>query len=84
MSDTNTRVLRRASAVLLVFAVAIACSRDDQAAWLGAPRNIAPGVDFFQTTDTTLVDPQGPIAVYLLRLDPDRVQIESGCRMKKS
>jgi hypothetical protein len=47
-------------------------------AWLGAPKNIAPGVDFYQVTDPTLVDPQAPIAVYLLRLDLDRVQIESG------
>ena len=48
-----------------------------QVSWLGAPKAIAPGVDLFQTTDTTLVDPPAPIAVYLLRLDPDRVVIES-------
>lgn len=69
---------RRAAGLLLTLALAVACLRVDQAAWLGAPTNIAPGVDFFQTTDSTLVSPAGPIAVYLLRLDLDRVQIESG------
>lgn len=69
---------RRVAGLLITLALAVACLRVDQATWLGAPRAIAPGVDFFQTTDTTLVDPAGPIAVYLIRLDLDRVQIESG------
>src|SRR5262245_52550903 len=69
---------RRAVASLIVMlACAVACARD-QTAWLGQPKNIAPGVDFFQSKDTTLVSPAGPIAVYLLRLDPARVQLESG------
>jgi exopolysaccharide biosynthesis protein len=69
---------RRVAHLLVAAAFAIACQRADPSAWLGAPKNIAPGVDFYQVTDPTLVDPQGPIAVYLLRLDLDRVQIESG------
>lgn len=69
---------RRIAHLLVVIALAIGCQRADQSAWLGAPKNIAPGVDFYQVTDPSLVDPQGPIAVYLLRLDLDRVQIESG------
>ena len=69
---------RRIAHLIVAAAFAIACQRADQSAWLGAPKNIAPGVDFYQVTDPTLVDPQGPIAVYLLRLDLDRVQIESG------
>ena len=71
-------MVRRVSALLVILALAGACLRVDQAAWLGAPTSLAPGVDFFQATDETLVDPAGPIAVYLLRLDPDRAQIESG------
>jgi hypothetical protein len=68
---------RRIAGLVLTLALAVTCLRVDQGAWLGAPTNIAPGVDFFQTTDSTLVSPNGPIAVYLLRLDLDRVQIES-------
>ncbi len=69
---------RRVAGLVLTLALAVACLRVDQGAWLGAPTNIAPGVDFFRTTDSTLVSPDGPIAVYLLRLDLDRVQIEIG------
>ena len=69
---------RRIAHLTIVIALAIGCQRADQSAWLGAPKNIAPGVDFYQVTDPTLVDAQGPIAVHLLRLDLDRVRIESG------
>ena len=68
---------RRIASLLVALTLAVACLHDGQASWLGAPKSIAPGVDLFQTTDTTLVDPPAPIAVYLLRLDPDRVVIES-------
>jgi exopolysaccharide biosynthesis protein len=69
---------RRVAVLFVALALAAACLRVEQAAWLGTPTAIAPGVDFFHATDETLVDPTGPIAVYLLRLDPDRAQIESG------
>jgi hypothetical protein len=68
---------RRIAALLVTLTLAVACLRDGQAQWLGAPRSIAPGVDLFKTTDSTLVHPAAPIAVYLLRLDPDRVIVES-------
>jgi exopolysaccharide biosynthesis protein len=68
---------RRIASLLVTLTLAVACLHDGQASWLGGPKSIAPGVDLFQTTDTTLVDPPAPIAVYLLRLDPDRVVIES-------
>jgi exopolysaccharide biosynthesis protein len=68
---------RRIASLLVTLTLAVACLHDGQASWLGAPKSIAPGVDLFQTTDTSLVDPPAPIAVYLLRLDPDRVVIES-------
>src|SRR6187399_638613 len=70
-------MIPRVAGLVVAFALATACFRADQRPWLGAPQEIAPGVDFFQSTDTTLVDPEGPIAVYLLRLDLDRVRIES-------
>jgi hypothetical protein len=70
-------MMRRAIGVVGAVVLAVACLRGDQAAWLGKPEVVAPGVELYRTTDQTLVDPAGPIAVYLLRLDPDRVAIES-------
>jgi hypothetical protein len=49
-----------------------------QGSWLGAPESIAPGVDLFRSTDTTLVSRAGPIALYMLRLNPNRVTLASG------
>lgn len=46
-----------------------------QSAWLGAQQTIAPGIDYFVSTDRTLVDNTGPIALYLLELDPARVRL---------
>ena len=70
-------MVRRVAGLLVALAFAVACFRVDQAAWLGTPRTIAPGVELYRTTDSTLVDPEDSIAVYLLRLDLDKVQIES-------
>ena len=68
---------RRISTLGLAISVAIACLKEDQSSWLGPAKSIAPGVDFYETRDGGLVDPPGAIAVYLLRLDLDRVAIES-------
>src|SRR6516165_4523920 len=46
-----------------------------QAAWLSGAQSIAPGVDYFTSADKTLVDNMGPIALYLLELDPARVRL---------
>ncbi len=70
-------MIRRVLGVAGAVVFAVACLRGDQTAWLGKPQDVAPGVEFYQTTDATLVDPAGPIAVYLLRLDLDRAKIES-------
>jgi len=68
---------RRVISVLASVILAVACLRVDQSAWLGSPESVAPGVDLFRVSDPSLVDPAGPIAVYLLRLDLDKVAIES-------
>lgn len=68
--------MRRAALVVLLV-LAAACAHPDPQAWLGAPQNVAPGLDLFQAADTTLVNNEGPIAIYLLRLDLNRVMIES-------
>lgn len=48
-----------------------------QTTWLGAATSAAPGVDYFVSHDTTLSEPVGPTAVYLLKLDPTRVAMSS-------
>lgn len=68
---------RRVLGILAALVLAAACVRVEQAAWLGTPESVAPGIDLFRVTDPSLVDPPEPIAVYLLRLDLDRVSIES-------
>src|SRR5260221_1282773 len=45
--------------------------------WLEPPERVAQGVDFYRSTDPSLVDPAGKIAVFLLRLDPARVGLAS-------
>jgi hypothetical protein len=47
------------------------------AGWLSAPQQIAPGVTLHTSTDSTLVEPEGPIEVSLLKLDPARVKLTS-------
>ena len=72
---------RRAPALILFVATAAALWTGlgaRQAAWLGAPERIAPGIELFKSTDQSLVDPAGPIAVYLLRLEPARVRLDAG------
>jgi len=67
----------RTAVLLAAFVAAAACPPRDTVDWLGPASDIAPGVQFFRTTDGTLLEPQGPIAVHLLRLDPRRVRLES-------
>jgi exopolysaccharide biosynthesis protein len=71
------RARRRVAAAVLL-ALTLACrGTPDPAPWPGPPTAIAPGVDLFQSTDQSLVDAAGPIAVSLLRLDPARVHLVS-------
>ena len=68
--------LRRLAALVFASAVAVgACAA--QGSWLSAPEQIAPGVEYFTSTDQSLADPAGPTAVYLLKLDPAKVQLDS-------
>jgi hypothetical protein len=70
--------LNRQGLWLAVLFLAGACrAAEPPEAWLGAAERIAPGVELYRATDPTLVQPAGPIAVYLLRLDPARVRLGS-------
>lgn len=69
------RIARRHLVLAAALALAAACGRPQTG--FGTPEAIAPGVEFYRTTDQSLVDPAGPIAVYLLRLDPAKVKLSS-------
>jgi hypothetical protein len=73
--------MTRAASILFVLTT-LACGGSAQTpaprgGWLSAPDQVARGVEFFKSGDTTLVDPAGPISVSLLRLDPARVRLTS-------
>lgn len=70
---------RRASILLVLLTLACGAAQmpAPRGAWLSAPDQVARGVEFFTSTDPSLVDPAGPIAVSLLRLDPARARLTS-------
>lgn len=70
---------RRASAALIIAALAwlaAGCPRET-AIDLGKPEKVADGVQLFRLDDPNLLDPPGPVAVQILRLDPSRVDLRS-------
>lgn len=69
--------MRRAALRILIALVVAVAATTAQTPWLGQPDRIAPGIEYFKSTDRTLVDNQGPIAVYLLKLDPSRISLTS-------
>jgi hypothetical protein len=65
-------VSRRTLACAALVAWLVACAPRPQPpqSWLGTSSPVAAGVDLYRTADTSLVENAGPIAVYLLRIDP--------------
>lgn len=63
--------------VLLTLACGAAQVPVPQEGWLSPPETVARGVEFYTSTDSTLVEPAAPISVSLLRLDPARVRLTS-------
>ena len=68
--------------LLLLLLLLSACSQGDDRG-LGRPTVIAPGVALYQIFDQSLLDPAGPIAVQILRLDPQRVRLKSALAQEK-
>ena len=69
--------------LLVLFASLVsACSATDDRG-LGRPAAIAPGVALYQISDQSLLDPAGPIAVQILRIDPQRVRLKSALAQEK-
>ena len=44
---------------------------------LPEPRNVAPGVLQYHLDSPALVDPEGPISIWMLRLDPAKVDLQA-------
>ena len=71
-------VLKRVTLVLGLGAWLAACTpAPPEAGWLGAPDVVADGVAFYRNNDPSLVADLGPIAVFLVRIDPARARLAS-------
>lgn len=68
---------RRLVRLAALLALLTGCAASDSPGWLGSASDVAPGVRFYRSTDATLLEPAGPVAVHLLRLDPRRVRLTS-------
>jgi hypothetical protein len=68
---------RRCVALLGVALACIAGCRTADHRGLEDRREVARGVEWFRSTDTSLVNGAGPIAISLLRLDPRHVRLTS-------
>jgi hypothetical protein len=67
------------SGALLIAALAWLASGcpSETAINLGRPEKVADGVQLFRLDDPNLLDPPGPVAVQILRLDPSKVDLRS-------
>ena len=63
--------------VAVLVAIVWGCAGTRPSGGLGPAETVAPGVELYRTTDRSLVDDEGPIAVFLLKLDPALVLLDS-------
>ncbi len=68
-------VLRRFVAASLLLVVSACGARSSS--WLSPADRVAPGVEFYQSYDNSLVEGAGPVAIFLLKLDPAVVRVAS-------
>ena len=68
------RRLLSASAIAALAWLASGCPRET-AIELGTPEKVADGVQLYRLDDPGLIDPPGPVAVQILRLDPAKVDL---------
>ena len=67
-----------AALLLLVPALLLAAScHGRDALGLGPAEHVAPGIRLYRLADPALLNPQAPVTVQILRLDPARVRLES-------
>jgi hypothetical protein len=62
--------------LILLLVWPLACERQDGRG-LPRPEEVAPGVRLYRLADRDLLHPPGPIAIQMLRLDPDRVRLDA-------
>ena len=66
----------RALAIAALACLAAGCPRET-AIDLGGPERVADGVQLYRVDDPNLLDPPGPVAVQILRLDPSKIDLRS-------
>jgi len=66
----------RALVIAALACLAAGCS-GETAIDLGRPEKVADGVQLYRLDDPNLLDPPGPVAVQILRLDPSRIDLRS-------
>jgi hypothetical protein len=69
--------MRRRLALVASALVALLALAPSQQLELGAPQQLAPGAVLYHLTDPKLVNPEGPLSIWLLRLDPTRVDLRA-------
>src|SRR6187402_1828023 len=67
----------RLCSVAVLVAIVSGCAGTRPSGGLGPAEAVAPGVELYRMTDRSLVDDEGPIAVFLLKLDPALVLLDS-------
>jgi len=72
----RTRLVAVLACTLVLFAVSPAPFRA-QTLDLPEPRHVAPGVLLYHLESPALVDPAGPISIWVLRLDPQRIDLQA-------
>jgi hypothetical protein len=70
-------IIRWPRVFLLLLLCLLAAAPAPSEQWLGAPETVADGITLYRVRDPHLLRPAGPVAVQLLRLDPDRVELRS-------
>jgi hypothetical protein len=69
-------MMRRAPRPLAVVALLVAAAcLSAQSSWRTAPEQVAPGIELYKSYDQSLLDPPGPVAVFMLKLDPARARL---------
>jgi len=66
----------RALVIAALAYLAAGCPRETSID-LGRPEKVADGVQLYRVDDSNLLDPPGPVAVQILRLDPSRIDLRS-------
>ena len=72
----RTRLVAVLACTLILLALSLAPFRA-QPVDLPEARNVAPGVLLYHLESPALVDPAGPISIWVLRLDPKRIDLQA-------